>query len=64
MKVTRYAPRPLDYDNMAGGLKFLIDALVSCGIIDDDNPSVVQSLTLAQEKVHKKDARMVIELTE
>lgn len=39
--ITRYGKRKLDYDNLCGGSKALIDALVTAGFIADDNPDAV-----------------------
>lgn len=33
-----------DEDNILVGLKFILDALVECGIIPDDNPRVVRNI--------------------
>jgi len=60
--VTRYASRQLDWDNMAGGLKFLLDAMVKNEIIEDDNPSCVVSLYLKQVKCKRKDEKTVVEV--
>jgi len=49
--ITRYATRPMDWDNYAGGFKFICDAIVKCKIIKDDKPQVVQDLDLKQKKV-------------
>lgn len=52
--VTRRSSAELDWDNMGGGLKLLMDALVSNKIIDDDKPKVVRRLELQQQKVPRK----------
>ena len=48
--VTRYGSRLLDWDNMGGGLKFLLDGMVKTGVIRDDNPLCVEYVNLRQEK--------------
>ena len=48
ISITRHGARLLDWDNMGGGLKFLMDALVKNKIIKDDNPKCVQELNLRQ----------------
>ena len=60
--VTRHASRQLDWDNMGGGLKFLLDAMVKNGIIQDDNPKCVVSLDLKQEKCRRKEEKTVVEI--
>ena len=60
--VTRHASRQLDWDNMGGGLKFLLDAMVKNKIIVDDNPDCVVSLDLKQEKCKRKDEKTVVEI--
>ena len=54
--------RLLDWDNMGGGLKFLLDALKSNNIIKDDNPKVVRSLQMHQPKVPGKAKRVIVEI--
>ena len=60
--VTRYAPRQLDFDNMGGGLKFLMDGMVKAGLIVDDSPKCVESLELKQVKCAGKNARTEVEI--
>ena len=60
--VHRCGPRPLDWDNMGGGLKFLIDALKSNKIVLDDNKKVIQRLHLEQPKVPGREAKTVVEI--
>lgn len=49
--VRRYASRPLDLDNLYAAAKVPLDALVRAGILPDDDPTCVASLTCTQEKV-------------
>ncbi len=51
---TRYCIRFMDRDNFTGSLKPVIDGLVSCKIIPDDNTSVVWLGNLDQKRVRKK----------
>jgi hypothetical protein len=60
--VTRCGERALDWDNYGGGLKFIFDALIKCGVIDDDNPKVVLSLKLKQRRCKKNEECTIIEL--
>lgn len=39
--ITRHSPRKLDHDNLVGGCKPLVDALVACGALVDDDPESV-----------------------
>lgn len=60
---TSYRQRLLDPDNLAGGTKFLTDALRYSGAIRDDTENQVD-LRFAQKKVaHKKEQKTLIELT-
>lgn len=36
VRITRHSPRKLDYDNLAGGCKPLVDALVKAALVVDD----------------------------
>lgn len=42
LRITRIACQPLDADNLAGGCKFLIDAIRKRGLIPDDDPASVE----------------------
>lgn len=48
--VVRYGKRYLDHDNFVGGLKPILDAMTTCGLIKDDDMKWLQ-LVSAQEKV-------------
>lgn len=58
--VTRHGARGLDWDNFAGGLKFLFDALVKNNIIKDDNPKCITELHLKQVKCKRDDEKTVV----
>ena len=62
--VIRYGARLLDFDNMGGGLKFLMDAMVKNKILTDDSPKCVMSLKLWQEKCKRVDEKTVVIITE
>ena len=49
VRVTRFGRNYLDWDNMGGGLKFLLDGMVHAGVLKDDKPAVIEALDLAQE---------------
>ena len=60
---TRVSTRMMDFDNIGGSFKPIGDALTKCGVIEDDNPKVVESLTLFWEKSKKqKDQHVIIEI--
>lgn len=60
--ITRRSGNPMDWDNMGGGLKFLLDALVSNGILADDKPAVVTRLNLQQEVTRKLLPATIVEI--
>ena len=50
----RRSVRLMDWDNACGSFKLLGDALVQCGILKDDNPSIIEEFNPDQEKVSKR----------
>ena len=68
--ITRYGSRLLDWDNCYGGIKPLMDCLVTStgknpnglGIILDDNPQVVITLTMHQEKCKRSEERTTVKI--
>jgi len=60
VSVVRRSEKMLDWDNMGGGLKFLLDALVKNKVIEDDNPTCVKHLNLYQEKCKRGDEMTVV----
>ena len=59
--ITRYGPQLLDYDNLVGGAKPLIDALCNSGAIWDDDPKHLD-VTVKQEKSSRREARTEVEI--
>ena len=55
--IDRYGSLKMDWDNLYGGVKPLMDALIIAGVIADDNPDVVSNLRVTQSKSSRKDAR-------
>lgn len=51
--IKRVAARLFDEDNLIGGAKHLIDALVRAGIVENDRPENIR-LVVAQERATKK----------
>jgi len=51
---TRRSVRLMDWDNAAGSFKLVGDALVKCGILEDDNPKVIKEFKVEQVRVKKR----------
>ena len=61
----RYARNPLDLDNLYASAKIPLDALQRAGIIPNDNPEILVSLSCTQRKVPKTSMEgTTIEITE
>jgi hypothetical protein len=55
--------RPIDPDNLAGGCKFIIDALRYAGLLQEDTPEKI-SLQVDQKKVDRRtQEKTLIEIT-
>ena len=69
--VERHSAGMPDWDNLYGSCKSILDALVSptkrnphgIGLIEDDNPNVIQSLQATPFKGKKGEGRTVIRVT-
>lgn len=60
---TRVSTQPMDLDNTAASFKPIGDALVKCGVIEDDSPDIVQELTVQWQKSDtQKDQHSIIEI--
>ena len=55
VEYTRRSVRLMDWDNAAGSFKLIGDALVKCGILEDDNPKIIKEFKVEQERVRKRD---------
>jgi len=70
IEIIRFGSRSLDWDNCYGGIKPLMDCLViptksnpsGLGVILDDNPDVVVSLIMKQEKTSRKDEKTFVRI--
>lgn len=49
VRIVRRGPRTLDHDNLVGGCKPLVDALVKVGLLADDRPGLA-TVTYDQER--------------
>jgi hypothetical protein len=58
----RHAARNIDVDNAVAGLKAVIDAMVQAGLLVDDRPEYVRSITVKQAKAAKAAERTVIRM--
>ena len=55
VKTHGYAVRLSDWDNFASRFKSVADALVACGVIEDDNPKIITKFEMDQTRVYKMD---------
>lgn len=61
--VCSYRARQVDTDGISA--KAIIDGIVACGLLADDSPKYVASVTYSQEKVkNKSDEKTVVTITE
>lgn len=61
--VTSYRAKLTDHDNVC--VKFAIDAIVHRGILQDDSPAFVESVTIRQVKVkNESEEKTVVVLRE
>lgn len=54
--------KPLDRDNLVGAMKPVIDALITNGIIKDDDPESVRELVVNQNKVNRSACGLAIRI--
>ena len=57
--ITRHFWRTLDFDGLVGSLKPVVDALVSAGVIEDDNWNVLGSWEVDQQFRTKKEGPLL-----
>lgn len=63
IEFTRVSTRMMDYDNLGASFKFIGDALVRSGVLIDDSPKIVKSLTTKWEKAkNTKEQHVIIEI--
>ena len=60
--VTRFGAKLLDYDNLYGGVKTLLDAITDAGIWLDDNPNVLIDFKVEQFKAKKAEQRTEVKI--
>jgi len=61
---TRYSTREPDQDNLVISFKAIIDGLVQCGVLVEDNNSVILQREYKWEKCKRIDQRVTIVVTE
>lgn len=62
--ITRYSVEAMDWDNYGSSLKPVMDGLIKSQVIQDDNPSIVTKLELAQAQCRSSDRRIQIDIEE
>ena len=62
LRFTRYSWREPDYDNLVISFKYVLDALVNCGIIVSDKPSIIGSPVYQWEKVKRGKGKIRVEV--
>ena len=55
VEYTRKSVRYMDWDNAAGSFKIIGDALVSLGVLPDDNPNIIKEFIVRQDKVRHRN---------
>jgi hypothetical protein len=61
LELVRYSTgRHMDYDNLVSTGKLLIDAIVRCGILPDDNPTIIAERSYTQERAESKEAQRTV----
>ena len=53
-----------DKDNISSAKKYVLDALVECGVVPDDNWKCIAGNLPDQYKVNKANPRVIVELEE
>lgn len=59
-----YCGNAMDWENAASSVKHLMDALVKAGVIKDDSPKIIETMSHQQLRCgSKKEQKMTIEIT-
>lgn len=64
LSLIRYSSRQQDFDNMVMSWKFVIDALVNCGVLIGDSHKVIGQPEYLWQKAKKNEYKIVIKITE
>lgn len=60
--LTRYSSVEPDFDNLVNSFKCVIDSLIKCGVLDDDNPKTIGHPVYMWSKCKRKDGKIKIEI--
>ena len=60
--LTRVSSMEPDFDGLVSGMKVVLDSLIKCGVLEDDNPRVIGHPTYAWEKCKKGEGKIRIEV--
>ena len=60
--LTRCSSNEPDFDGLVSGMKIILDSLVRCGVLEDDNPKVIGHPTYVWEKCKKGEGKIKIEV--
>lgn len=64
LHLVRHSSRCPDYDGLVSSFKYVIDGLVNCGIIIDDNMKVIEKPLYEWFKVKKNHGFITVEVNE
>lgn len=60
--LTRCSSSEPDFDGLVSGMKVILDSLIKCGVLGDDNPKVIGHPTYVWEKCKKGEGKIRIEV--
>lgn len=60
LNIIRHSPRYMDWDNLIGGSKYIIDAIVKAGVLKNDSPDIIKSISAKQIK--DKNKKVVVQI--
>lgn len=61
--LTRYSSREPDFDGLTSSFKCILDSLVKCGVLKDDNSKAIGQPAYVWERCGPKDGSIRIEVT-
>lgn len=62
LEFTRHSSQELDFDNLAGSFKHVLDGLVEAGVIIDDKPSIIGSPTFIWQKTKPGEGKVTVKV--
>lgn len=57
--LVRHSNRMLDYDGLVGSFKYVVDALVDCGVLSDDSWQVTGKWDVQQKYMAQKEGKKI-----